>query len=105
MTENLTHIIISPLLSEKSNMLVSQDKYVFKVSVKSNKMQIKEAIEKRFGVKVSSVRTMNYKGKRKNTTMRSSGNVIRTSGHRSNWKKAVVSLIEGHKIDFVEGDF
>ncbi len=105
MSEKLTHIIISPILSEKSNMLVAQDKYVFKVSVKSNKMQIKEAIEKKFGVKVSSVSTMNYKGKRKNTTVRSSGNVIRTSGYRSSWKKAIVSLVEGNKIDFVEGDF
>ena len=105
MSEKLVHIIISPILSEKSNMLVSQDKYVFKVSVKSNKMQIKEAVEKRFGVKVSNVSTMNYKGKRKNTTMRSSGNVIRTSGYRSSWKKAIVSLVKGDKIDFVEGDF
>ena len=105
MSDNRSNIIICPILSEKSNMLVSQNKYVFKVNVKSNKLQIKEAVEKRFGVKVSNVATMNFKGKRKNLTMRSSGNVIRTSGKRSSWKKAIVSLNQGDKIDFVEGDF
>ena len=105
MSDNLLNIIICPILSEKSNMLVSQNKYVFRVNVKSNKLQIKEAVEKRFGVKVINVATMNFKGKRKNLTIRSSGNVIRTSGKRSSWKKAIVSLNQGDKIDFVEGDF
>ena len=105
MSDNFSNIIICPILSEKSNMLVSQNKYVFRVNVKSNKLQIKEAVEKRFGVKVINVATMNFKGKRKNLTIRSSGNVIRTSGKRSSWKKAIVSLNQGDKIDFVEGDF
>ena len=105
MSDNLSNIIISPILSEKSNMLVAQNKYVFKVNVKSNKLQIKEAVESKFKVKVLGVTTMNFKGKRKNLTMRSSGNVIRTSGHRSSWKKAIVSLAKGEKIDFVEGEF
>ena len=102
---NISDIIICPLLSEKSNQLVSQNKYVFKVNVNSNKLQIKEAIEKRFSVKVNKVSTMNFKGKIKNATRRSAGNVIRTKGKRSNWKKAIVSLVEGNKIDLVEGDF
>jgi len=102
---NATDIIISPILSEKSNMLTAQNKYVFKVNVNSNKLQIKSAIESRFGVKVNNVRTMNFKGKKKQTTIRSSGNILRTSGHRKNWKKAVVTLMEGNKIDFVEGEF
>jgi len=102
---NIEDIIICPILSEKSNMISSQNKYVFKVVIKSNKLQIKSAIEKRFNVKVSKVSTMNFKGKVKNTTIRSSGNVIRTSGSRRNWKKAIVTLIEGNKIDLVEGDF
>ena len=75
---NISDIIICPLLSEKSNQLVSQNKYVFKVNVNSNKLQIKEAIEKRFSVKVNKVSTMNFKGKMKNATRRSAGNVIRT---------------------------
>ena len=102
---NISDIIICPILSEKSNQLVSQNKYVFRVNVNSNKLQIKEAIEKRFGVKVNKVSTMNFKGKSKNATRRSSGNIIRTQGKRSNWKKAVVSLVSGNKIDLVEGDF
>ena len=61
---NATEIIICPILSEKSNMLSSQNKYVFQVNVNSNKLQIKSAIEKKFNVKVSSVRTMNFKGKK-----------------------------------------
>ena len=102
---NATDIIISPILSEKSNMLSTQNKYVFKVNVNSNKLQIKSAIESRFGVKVNNVRTMNFKGKKKQTTIRSSGNILRTSGQRKNWKKAVITLAKGNKIDFVEGEF
>ena len=105
MSDNLLNIIICPILSEKSNMLVSQNKYVFRVNVKSNKLQIKEAVEKRFGVKVINVATMNFKGKSKNTTIRSGGHVLRTSGKRKKWKKAIVSVKEGQKIDLVEGDF
>ena len=102
----MSNIIISPLLTEKSNSLSQQfNKYVFKVNKNANKLQIKEAVEKRFGVKVNSVRTMNFKGKKKQTTIRSSGNILRTSGQRKNWKKAVITLVEGNKIDFVEGEF
>ena len=43
--------------------------------------------------------------KKKQTTIRSSGNILRTSGHRKNWKKAIVTLVDGNKIDFVEGEF
>ena len=86
-------------------MLSAQNKYVFQVNVNSNKLQIKSAIEKKFNVKVSNVRTMNFKGKKKQTTIRSSGNILRTTGNRKNWKKAVVTLMEGNKIDFVEGEF
>tara|TARA_B110000014_G_C19763255_1_gene397403 strand:- start:125 stop:436 length:312 start_codon:yes stop_codon:yes gene_type:complete len=102
---DVTDIIISPILSEKSNMLMAQNKYVFKVNINSNKLQIKFAVENKFSVKVNNVRTMNFKGKKKQTTIRSSGNILRTSGHRKNWKKAIVTLVDGNKIDFVEGEF
>ncbi len=102
---NASDIIISPILSEKSNMLMTQNKYVFKVNVNSNKLQIKSAVEVRFSVKVANVRTMNFKGKKKQTTIRSAGNILRTTGNRKNWKKAVVTLADGNKIDFVEGEF
>ena len=68
-------------------------------------MQIKEAIEKRFDVKIVKVATVLYKGKLKNTTVKSGGHVIRTSGHRESWKKAIITLHENDKINLVEGEF
>ena len=100
-----TKIIVRPLLSEKANKLSSMSRqYVFEVFSKSNKLQIKDAIEKKFEVKVEKVRTINYKGKMKNTSVRSNGKVLRTSGFRTNWKKAIVTLLEGQKRDIVGGD-
>ena len=100
------NIILSPILSEKSaKMMETLNKYVFRVAVKANKLQIKNELENRFNVKISKVSTMNFKGKKKNTTIRSGGHVLRTSGKRASWKKAIITLKEGHKIDLVEGDF
>ena len=100
------NIILSPILSEKSaKMMENLNKYVFKVSVKANKLQIRNEIEKRFNVKILKVSTMNFNGKIKNTTIRSGGHVLRSSGKRASWKKAIVTLKEGFKIDLVEGDF
>ncbi|MDB4125912.1 50S ribosomal protein L23 [Candidatus Marinimicrobia bacterium] len=100
-----TDIIIKPLLSEKVNKLTEFAKqYVFQVSTKANKLQIKSAVEEKFEVKVKKVRTINCKGKMKNTSMRSNGKVLRTSGFRSDWKKAIITLSEGHKIDIVGGE-
>tara|TARA_B100000614_G_C14563211_1_gene497924 strand:- start:3701 stop:4015 length:315 start_codon:yes stop_codon:yes gene_type:complete len=102
---NFTDIIIKPLLSEKANKLSSmKSQYVFEVLKSSNKLQIKDAIEKKFDVKVDKVRTINYKGKMKNTSVRSNGRVLRTSGFRSNWKKAIITLQEGDKIDIIGGE-
>jgi large subunit ribosomal protein L23 len=103
---NYTDIIIRPLLSEKISKLseISNKQYVFQVARKSNKLQIKAAIEKRFEVKVKKVRTLNFKGKMKNTSVRSNGKVLRTSGFRSDWKKAIVILQAGHEIDIVGGE-
>ena len=102
---NYTKIIVRPLLSEKANKLSSISRqYVFEVSSKSNKLEIKNAIEKKFEVKVDKVRTINYKGKMKNTSVRSNGKVLRTSGFRANWKKAIVTLSDGQKIDIVGGE-
>ena len=103
---NNTDIIIRPLLSEKVSKLAesSNKQYAFQVSKKSNKLQIKFAVEQKFEVKVKKVRTMNFKGKMKNTSVRSNGRVLRTSGFRSDWKKAIVILHEGHEIDIVGGE-
>ena len=97
-------IIIRPILSEKANRLSEEKKqYVFEVSRDSNKIQIKTAIENKFKVKVNKVRTINFLGKKKNTSIRSNGKVLRTSGFRNSWKKAIISLIEG-EINIIEGE-
>ena len=58
----------------------------------------------KFDVKVDKVRTINFKGKMKNTSVKSNDRVLRTSGYRSNWKKAIVTLIKGEQIDLVGGE-
>ena len=103
---NKQDIILNPILTEKSSMLMEKlNKYVFKVNINANKLQIKNELEKRFKVEIKNVSTMNFKGKNKNVTMRSGGHVLRSSGNRANWKKAIITLKEGSKIDLVEGDF
>ncbi|MCD6206231.1 MAG: 50S ribosomal protein L23 [Candidatus Marinimicrobia bacterium] len=98
-------IIIEPILTEKINLLQEKErKYGFKVHPKANKIEIKKAVEERFGVKVEKVATMNLQGKAKEMTIRSGGRVIRTRGKRSDWKKAIVTLKQGEKIDFYQGE-
>ncbi len=86
-------VIKKPCLTEKGTKL--QDDYnqiVVKVDPGANKIEIMDAVEKLFNVKVAKVRTANMHGKKKKV-----GKYI---GHTSNWKKAVVTLKEGYKIDF-----
>jgi large subunit ribosomal protein L23 len=98
-------IIIRPILSEKGAMLSeTQRKYVFQVEKAANKLEIKKAVEDKFNVKVDKVATLNFKGKRKNTTVRSNGKVLRTSGTRSSWKKAIITLSDGFSIDLLNAD-
>ena len=98
-------IIIRPILSEKGAMLSETlRKYVFQVEKTANKVEIKKAVEDKFNVRVDRVATLNFKGKQKNTTVRSNGKVLRTSGFRSSWKKAIVTLAEGYTIDLLNTD-
>ncbi len=93
---NFYEIIKRPLISEKSTMQgEALNAYVFEVATKANKQDIKSAVEKLFKVKVDAVRTMIVHGKVKRTA--------RSLFKRSNWKKAVVTLKEGHKIEFFQG--
>ena len=102
---NHNDIIIRPLFTEKMTQLEDiQRKYAFQVSQKSNKIDIKNAIERRFDVEVQKVATMNRLGKTKDMTMKSGGRTIRTSGRRSDWKKAIVTLKEGFSIDLMKGE-
>lgn len=86
-------IIIGPHMTEKAYNDAMQQ-YVFKVKSKSNKLEIKQAIEKFFNVQVKSVKTLNVKGKAKTFKQR--------KGQRNNWKKAYVQLQDGHELDFVD---
>ena len=99
----INEILIRPILSEKMNKLEDKEKnksYAFKVNVKANKIEIKNAVETKFDVKVAKVRTMNFFGKSKQMTVRSGGRAIRTTGKKIRLEKAIVSLIEGESIDF-----
>ena len=103
--QNDKYIIIKPMIGEKATRFIeSQRKYVFEVNKRANKIDIKKAIQDKFNVEVSKVGIMNYKGKKKNTSVRSNGKILRTSGFRSSWKKAIVTLKEGFKIDLMSGD-
>ena len=99
------NIIIKPLFTEKMSILQeTQRKYAFQVSQFANKIEIKKAIQKRFDVEVEKVATMNRKGKIRQMTVRSGGRVIRTSGRKSSWKRAVVTLREGFSINLMGGE-
>ncbi len=88
-------VIISPVITEKATVLSEQNKVVFKVAKTATKPQIKAAVEKLFDVKVKSVNTLVTEGKIKAFKGR--------LGQRSDVKKAVVTLEEGHAIDVTTG--
>ena len=93
-------IVMVPIITENMhNLQESNNSYAFKVLPSSNKLEIKKAVEERFGVHVKHVRTMNLKGKSRIMSVRSGGRVIRTSGKKSNWKKAIVTLLSGETLD------
>ena len=97
--------LISPILTEKMAILQEREnKYAFFVPKDCNKNTIKNAVQLRFGVKVIKVSTMNQLGKQKQMTVKSGGRTIRTSGTRSSYKKAIVTLQKGDNIDLVGGD-
>jgi large subunit ribosomal protein L23 len=88
-------IIKRPIITERTSDLMSQLTYTFEVDIRSNKSEIKQAIEKIFGVKVVSVNTLRVAGKPKRYG--------RFSGYRSDWKKAFVKLSADSKpLEFFE---
>ncbi len=89
-------IVIRPVVTERSTELAdSRDTYTFVVARDANKIEIRNAIETMFGVRVKDVRTMNYRGKLRR--------VGRSLGRRPGYKKALVKLAEGERIDVYEG--
>ena len=88
-------ILRAPVISEKSYGLLEENKYTFLVHPDANKTEIKIAVEQVFGVKVSGVNTLNREGKRKRT---------RTGwGRRAATKRAIVTVVEGDRIDIFGG--
>jgi large subunit ribosomal protein L23 len=103
--QKIKTVIIRPILTEKATIIgEDMNKYAFEVVKDANKLQIKDAIEKKFDVNVTDVTTINVKGKRKEMTVRSGGRVIRTRGRRRDWKKAIVTLHKDDSIDFYQGE-
>ena len=92
---NYEQILIEPVLSEKSNILREQGKYVFKVDPRANKIQIKEAVRRIYNVHPVSCTVMMVGGKPKRLRSR--------PGYTSSWKKAIVRLSKDEKISIFEG--
>jgi large subunit ribosomal protein L23 len=88
-------VLMQPRLSEKATTLASQHKYVFKVGIRANKVEVKKAVEKAYGVKVSFVNILRMEGKKRRYG--------KSQGSMSDFKKAVVTLTKDSKgIDIVE---
>jgi len=90
-------IVKKPIVTEKSMEGAAYNKYTFRVDPKANKIEIRKAIEKIFNVKVTKVNTLNVEGKE-----RKRGRYV---GKTSDWKKAVVTLREGDKIEIGGVDY
>ncbi|MGH7501472.1 MAG: 50S ribosomal protein L23 [Longimicrobiales bacterium] len=93
---SLHDVVIAPVVTEESALLQDEARtYTFIVARDANKLQIRQAVQTLFGVKVEAVRTANYQGKWRR--------VGRSTGRRAAYKKAMVRLAEGDSIDVYEG--
>jgi len=88
-------VLLKPLITEKGTLLAESGKYAFRVASRANKLQIKEAVELAFDVHVTKVNVMNMPGKERR--------VGRSKGMTSEWKKAIVTLALGERIEFFQG--
>lgn len=91
--KNAHRFLREPHISEKATFLTDQNKYVFKVFKKANKIQIKNAVAGLYGVKVKSVSIINEKSK--------SRKLRNISGYKPGYKKAIITLEKGHKIEIL----
>jgi large subunit ribosomal protein L23 len=92
--DRLMRVLLSPVISEKSSRVADASRqFVFKVLPSASKPEIRDAVELMFDVKVKGVQVANVQGKVKRFGQ--------TTGRRVNWKKAYVTLAEGHDIDFM----
>jgi large subunit ribosomal protein L23 len=88
-------VVIAPVVSEKSYSLIEDNKYSFRVHPRAHKTQIRQAVEELFDVKVESVNVLKVKAKPKRRGLH--------RGVRPGWKKAIVQLREGDRIEIFEG--
>lgn len=95
MAANPRDILIRPIITEKTSVMMQENKYTFQVPMEANKVEIRQAVEAIFGVKVLSVNTIRVFGKTKRM-----GKYV---GKRSDYKKAIVKLAEGNTIQIFEG--
>lgn len=95
MSELASRVLITPLVSEKASALQSQNQYAFKVDSRANKIEIKTAISELYGVKPLSVTILNVKPKPKRVGM--------IKGSTKVWKKAIITLPPGEKLEIYEG--
>ncbi|NLY31066.1 MAG: 50S ribosomal protein L23 [Firmicutes bacterium] len=92
---DLRSIIRRPIISERTMDLLAENKYTFEVDLKATKPQIREAVEQIFNVDVEKVNTMRVRGKKRR--------MGRSEGKRPDWKKAIVTVKEGQRIELFEG--
>ena len=93
---HLREVLKRPLLTEKTSIQSDvENRYVFEVDRRANKLQIKNAVEKAFGVQVISVNVINVRGKRRR--------LGRQVGRTPSWKKAIVKVAPGQRIQLFEG--
>lgn len=95
MAVNPRDIVKRPVITEKTQAMMNENKYTFEVPMTANKVEIRQAIEAIFNVKVEKVNTIRVLGKTKR--------MGRFQGKRSDYKKAIVKLVEGSKITLFEG--
>lgn len=92
---NSNDIIIRPVISEKTTALMEDQKYVFKVARDANKLTVRQALKELFNVTPVKINIVNVRGKNRRLRYR--------IGKRSAWKKAIVTLSAGDKIEIFEG--
>lgn len=93
---DLTYVLKRPLVTEKSTLSLSKGKYTFEVDRQATKKEITKAVEDTFGVHVKGVQTITGRGKKRRIGR------TRVEIRRPDWKKAIVQLAEGEKIDIFE---
>ncbi len=92
---DVRHVIVEPVISEKSYALMAEGRYTFRVADRAHKTQIRHAVEEIFGVEVVNVRTSRVRSKPKRRGVH--------SGRTRAWKKAIVELAPGDRIELFEG--